>query len=153
MLLTTILARSTQNGIPYVDPGYGPHPVGLVHYHPDNYMSATVASTTPEDRPQNLTWPYRAAQGDANWALVGKHMIAYTGPFHLNESVPVIETDGGVEGQVVHGPLEVASLPSFVGSYQRREFSLLFQGANATFLNLQGDLGQGTRQSLWWEKI
>ncbi|KAH7028278.1 Lipocalin-like domain-containing protein [Macrophomina phaseolina] len=149
---------STQNGIPNVDPGFGPHPVGLILYHLDQYMSAALASTTPEDRPQNLTWPYRPAQGDADWALVGKHSIAYMGPFRLNESVPVVETEGGVEGQVVHGPLEVASLPSFMGTYQRRDFSLLFheggrRGGEGTLLNLKADLGGGARMSLWWEKI
>lgn len=157
ILLTTFLAHSTQNGIPNVDPGFGPHPVGLILYHPDYYMSAALASTTPEDRPQNLTWPYRPSQGDADWALVGKHSIAYMGPFRLNESFPVVRTEDRVEGQIIHGPLEVASLPSFTGTYQRRDFTLHFcggrRGRNSTLLNLKSDLGRGTRMSLWWKKV
>ncbi|EKG11018.1 hypothetical protein MPH_12021 [Macrophomina phaseolina MS6] len=122
-------------------------------------MSATLASTTPEDRPQNLTWPYREGQSDADWALVGKHSLAYAGPFSFNESVPVKEVDGGLEGQVIHGPLEVASLPSFVGSEQPRDFSLVWGdggklgGGVGALLNLKADNGGGIRVSLWWKRV
>lgn len=149
----------TQNGTPILDPGYGANPVGLILYHPTHYMSATLASTTPEDRPADLAWPFRAGQSDADWALVGKHSLAYAGPFSFNESVPVEAVAGGVTGQVVHGPLEVATLPSHVGSAQRRDFSLVFgeggregKGVGA-LLNLRADNGGGIAVSLWWERV
>ncbi|KAK0625595.1 hypothetical protein DIS24_g11086 [Lasiodiplodia hormozganensis] len=149
---------STQNGVPNLDPGLGPHPTGLVHYHPDGYMAAVLASTTPQDRPKNLTWQDRAPRADADWARVGKHSIAYTGPYRLNASVPVVATERGVEGQVVHGPLDVATLPSFMGTFQPRDFELVFCGGNrtggeGTLLQLHSDLGKGTKMSLWWEKV
>lgn len=114
-------------------------------------MSAALASTDPADRPKNLTWPFRPQQGDRDWALVGKHAIAYMGPFRLNESVPLVETEGaGVKGEVVHGPLEMATLPGFVGTYQRRAFEVSDGGE---LLHLHSDLGNGTRLGLWWEKV
>lgn len=115
-------------------------------YTSSGFMSAILTTTDPSLRPQDLTLPAQANQSDAEWADVGKHTLAYSGPFYFNQTVPHNETSG----LVVHGPLITSTLPAFVGSLQRREFE--FSDEFQT-LHLTGNLGNGIVDSLFWKKL
>lgn len=52
--------------VPVPDAVYGSAPVGILTYSKSGYMSATITSTDPEDRPANLTFPFRDGQTDAD---------------------------------------------------------------------------------------
>ena len=54
------------NEVPVPDAVYGSAPVGILTYSKSGYMSATITSTDAEDRPANLTFPFRDGQTDAD---------------------------------------------------------------------------------------
>jgi hypothetical protein len=101
-------------------------------------MSATITATEPSLRPANLTFPFSPTDSDAEWALVGKHSIGYAGPFRVN---PDVESSVH-EGQLFHGPLVVANVPSWVGSEQRRNFSVVREEGE-TWLRIGSERGEG----------
>lgn len=109
-------------------------------------MSATITATEPELRPANLTLPFLDSQSDADWALVGKHGVAYAGPISMSDEVEPTET----HGQIFHGPLIVANVPSWVGAKQRRNYTLFEDG---TLLKIDSERGGGYRGVLWWKKL
>ncbi|KAJ4387288.1 hypothetical protein N0V93_007877 [Gnomoniopsis smithogilvyi] len=112
------------NGTEVADRVYGSAPVGQLIYTADGFVSATITSTDPQDRPANLTFPFQDGQSDADWAAVGRHSIGYSGPFSINPDVPSNTTMGGV----LHGPLTVANVPSMVGNVQPRNYTLIQEG-------------------------
>ena len=116
LLLNT---SSTLNGVPIEDEAYGANPVGIITYSRSGFMSATLASTDPEDRPANLTFPPQAGQSDESWAIVAKHTLAYAGPFEVSDRIPATTTSG----QIFHGPLTVANVPSWIGARQERNYT------------------------------
>ncbi|GKT50870.1 LOW QUALITY PROTEIN: uncharacterized protein ColSpa_11051 [Colletotrichum spaethianum] len=61
---------ATRDGVPVKDRTYGSNPVGILSYSKSGYMSATITSTDPEDRPANLTFPSRDGQSDSDWAII-----------------------------------------------------------------------------------
>lgn len=136
----------TQNGNPIADITYGDNPAGVISYTPTGFMSAVLTATDPDFRPLDLTLPAQTNQTDAEWADVGRHSLAYAGPFHFNDS----QTKNDFEGQIIHGPLLTSTLPSFVGSLQHRDFVFTEDGK---YLNLIGNLGGGVIDSLWWERL
>ncbi|KAH6643026.1 Lipocalin-like domain-containing protein [Boeremia exigua] len=138
---------STQNNIPIPDAAYGTAPVGLLTYTRAGYMSATITATEPQLRP-NLTFPFQPADAEADWALVGKHSIGYAGPFRVNTALPASKT----EGQVFHGPLTVANVPTWVGTEQRRNYTVVVEGGE-TYLRIGSERGGGFRGVLWWRRI
>jgi len=115
-------------------------------YTSDGFMSAVLTATAADLRPMDLTLPAEANQTDAEWALVGRHTLAYSGPFYFDQTIKHNET----VGQVVHGPLITSTLPSFVGSLQHREFSF---SDDFETLHLVGNLGGGVVDSLYWRKL
>ncbi|KAK7751969.1 hypothetical protein SLS62_006112 [Diatrype stigma] len=135
-----------QNGTPIPDTTTGRHPNGMIVYSTGGYVSVLIHATEPEWRPTNLTVLDRGSQFDAQWALVGQHSAAYSGPFSFNESLLLNDT----HGEIMHGPLIAASLPSNIGSIQHRNFSFSEDGE---YLNLVGDLGQGIIDMLWWKRL
>lgn len=110
-------------------------------------MSATITATEPQLRP-NLTFPFQATDSDADWALVGKHSIGYAGPFRVNEALPANKTSG----QVLHGPLTVANVPTWVGTEQRRNYTVVRENGE-TLLRIGSERGGGYRGVLWWKRI
>lgn len=115
-------------------------------YTSSGFMSAVLTASSPSLRPMDLTLPAQPNQTDAEWALVGKHSLSYSGPFHFNLSIPHNETSG----QLIHGPLMASSLPDFVGSLQHRDFE--FYNEFQT-LKLVGNLGGGVVDTLFWERL
>ncbi|KAJ9661425.1 hypothetical protein H2198_001993 [Neophaeococcomyces mojaviensis] len=143
---TLLNITRTQNGNPIADVTYGEVPAGTIMYTPTGYMSAVLTATDPSLRPLDLTLPAQSNQTDAEWAKVGEHTLGYSGPFYFNDTV---STDD-FHGQIIHGPLIAATLPSFVGSLQHRDFVFT---ENGNYLNLIGNLGDGVVDSLWWKRL
>jgi len=110
-------------------------------------MSAVLTATDPSLRPFQLTLPAQDNQTDAEWAEVGRHTLAYAGPFYFNESSASAD---GLTGEIIHGPLLTSTLPSFVGSLQHREFKFTEDGK---YLNLIGNLGNGVIDNLKWKRL
>lgn len=110
-------------------------------------MSATITATEPALRP-NLTFPFQASDLESDWALVGKHSIGYAGPFRVNEALPANKTSG----QVFHGPLTVANVPAWVGTEQRRNYTVVREGKDV-LLRIGSERGGGYRGVLWWKRV
>ncbi|KAH8586280.1 Lipocalin-like domain-containing protein [Bisporella sp. PMI_857] len=160
--------------------GTGDKPIGRIIYTATGYMSANIMTSNHTQRPPNLRYPSNAAsESDADWALVGKHTLAYAGPFYVNETG--WEEEG--KGQLIHGPLTVANVPSWyvalssflelpfskfagygerkgrgsadadrVGTEQQRNYTLLENGTLLHF-HLENANNGGTVGDLWWRKV
>lgn len=114
-----INTTSARDGEPIPDEAYGEQPVGIITYSKSGWMSATITASEPELRP-NLTFPFLPEHDDADWALVGKHSIGYAGPFTISRDIAANTT----HGQIFHGPLTVANVPTWVNSLQRRNYTV-----------------------------
>ncbi|KAF6810097.1 hypothetical protein CMUS01_03990 [Colletotrichum musicola] len=143
---TLLNTSATNNGVPVPDKTYGENPVGILTYSKSGYVSATLTSTNPEDRPANLTFPYEDGQSDADWAKVGRHSIGYAGRLQISDAFPATLT----AGQVIHGPLTVANVPSMVGTSARRNYTL-FEDGKILLISSQRD--GGNRGELWWRRL
>ena len=120
---------------------------GILTYTTHGYMSATMASRDPAVRPQNLRWPPSSSNGsDADWVLIGRNAMSYAGRFHLNEDLPASKT----AGQLLHGPIEVSSMPYMVGKTQVRNYTVTQQGGE-TYLKVwaQGETGDSKAEICW----
>lgn len=121
----------------------------MLYYLPTGFMSACLTSTDPDNRPEGLTLPYQANQSDAEWAEIGRHSLAYAGPFDLNVS-SYEEATGSMTGQITHGPLYTSTLPSYQGTYLPRQFEF---ANNYTQLTLTSDIGNGLVDHLVWKRF
>jgi hypothetical protein len=110
-------------------------------------MSATITATEPYLRP-NLTFPFQTSDLDSDWALVGKHSIGYAGPFRVNTALPANKTSG----QIFHGPLTVANVPTWVNTEQRRNYTVVEEGGSK-YLRIGSERGGGYRGVLWWKRV
>ncbi|KAF1926251.1 uncharacterized protein M421DRAFT_68117 [Didymella exigua CBS 183.55] len=144
---TLVNTSSTLNNVPVPDAAYGTAPVGLLTYSRSGYMSATITATEPAFRP-NLTFPFQDSDSDADWALVGKHSLGYAGPFSVNADLPASK----VQGQLFHGPLLVANVPTWVGTRQKRNYTVVSEGGE-TWLRIGSERGGGYRGVLWWRRL
>ncbi|PVH94647.1 hypothetical protein DM02DRAFT_539043, partial [Periconia macrospinosa] len=149
--------NSTFNGTPVPDRAYGEAPIGLLTYTASGYMSATLAATEPNLRPSNLSFPFSPSDPDSLWSLVGKHTLAYAGPFSVSDAIEADE----VHGQIFHGPLVVANVPAWVGSRQVRNYTI-FRGVaaggkggegNETLVRIDSRRDGGNEGVLWWKKV
>ncbi|KAJ4357738.1 uncharacterized protein N0V89_002314 [Didymosphaeria variabile] len=143
---TLVNTSSTLNNVPVPDAAYGEAPVGILTYSKSGYMSATIVATEPAFRP-NLTFPYQENDSDADWALIGKHSLGYAGPFSVNEALPANKTGG----QLFHGPLVVANVPTWVGTQQKRNYTVIKEGRD-TLLRIGSERGGGIGV-LWWKRV
>ncbi|EMD86864.1 hypothetical protein COCC4DRAFT_24625 [Bipolaris maydis ATCC 48331] len=148
---TLLNTSSTLNDEPIPDATYGAAPVGNLIYTASGFMSATITATEKEFRPL-VSFPFLANESDADWALVGKHSIGYSGPFRINTALPATET----EGQVFHGPLTVANVPTMVGQEHRRNYTIVEreeEGKMVKYLKIGSERGGGFRGVLWWRRL
>jgi hypothetical protein len=136
-----LISYSSQNT---TSTSYGAHPSGQIIYTPDFYMSANIMSTTPTDRPVNITYPSKDNDTDHDWAQVGKHTMSYAGPWSVtwgNET----------SGELVHGPLTFSAAPGWFGTPQRRNYTI-YEGRKVLNLwTVNKDTGNVAR--LWWRKL
>ncbi|KAK5656829.1 hypothetical protein OQA88_4377 [Cercophora sp. LCS_1] len=140
---------SWRNGIEDPNP-LGLGAFGIITYTPWGYMSANMAARDPTMRPTNINWAPKANDSDADWALVGKHALSYAGPFRLNESVPATET----EGQLLHGPIEVASVPTMEGLTFVRNYTVVKVKNDGTYFRVAARSASGEFYAeIWWKKI
>ncbi|KAK1977802.1 Lipocalin-like domain-containing protein [Colletotrichum cereale] len=143
---TLLNTSATRDGVPVDDLTYGSAPVGILTYSKTGFMSATLTSTNPDHRPASLTFPFEESQSDAEWALVGKHSIGYAGPFSISGDVLASATNG----QVFHGPLTVANIPSMVAAVHRRNYTTF---ENGTLLRITSQRDGSNRGELWWKRL
>ncbi|OTA94592.1 hypothetical protein M434DRAFT_394532 [Hypoxylon sp. CO27-5] len=101
------------------DASLGKFPVGIVTYNPNGWMSANFMSSRPEDRPPNIDIETQDVGTDAEWALIGKHTLAYAGPWFVSETTKEVEV-----GQITHGPIKVAWVPTWVGIQFQKNYTL-----------------------------
>lgn len=144
-------------------------------------MSATITATEPEWRPLDLTFPAQPNQTDAAWAAVGKQyvpqplppgvvflvpvhlsfsskrtlltphpysLLCYAGPLSVSDTIPANSTSG----QVIHGPLDVATIPAWVGTSQARNYTVFEDPNGDTLLRITSPRPTGTA-NLWWRKL
>lgn len=96
-------------------------------------------SARPEDRPPSLDTNLPSLPGpDDEWALIGKHTMAYAGPWHVSQT-----TEDKEVGQLTHGPTWVAWLPSWVGRTLVKDYKLYDEGATLRFLYKTSDGNNG----------
>jgi len=131
----------------YLPSNFGLHPVGLLTYTREGYMSANMAATEPPYRPQTVRWPPRDADSAADWALVGQHAMSYAGRYSLNESVPATAQ----RGQLLHGPMMVASVPSMVGAVQARNYTVI-EREDGVYLKVSPS-GVDVNSEIWWRRV
>ena len=137
--------------MPVPDATYGEKPVGMLLYTASGFMSATITATEKALRPA-VQFPFRANETDADWALVGKHSIGYAGPFRINTELPANAT----QGQLFHGPLTVANVPTMVGQLHTRNYTVVQleeDGQKVTYLKIGSERGGGYRGVRWWRRL
>lgn len=128
---------------------WGDNPSGLITYTRYGYMLAVMNSNEPEVRPQNLRWPPNDTDNIEDWGLVGKSSLSYAGPFSFNMSVPLTKYNG----QILHGPVTTASVPTMMGTTQRRNFEVIEQDG-VIYLSISVITTQpGLNSELWWKRI
>lgn len=112
-------------------------------------MSAILTPTLPEYRPLDLQYGKFDNTTDAQWAVLGKHNLAYAAPFNLTV-LPDSDEDDGI---VVHGPL-VSNVPSYDGAFFTRNFSIRGEGGEyGKWLRLMlGTDTDGIRLVVLWRK-
>ena len=108
-----------------------------------------MTSTDPATRPEHLRWPPSANDSDADWALIGRSVLSYTTPFHINEDLPASE----VHGQIMHGPIEIASAPYLVGTVLIRNYTAMRRdGEEYLMLQALSD-NKDSKSDILWRRI
>ncbi|KAK0735227.1 hypothetical protein B0T26DRAFT_630894 [Lasiosphaeria miniovina] len=100
---------------------------GILIYTATGYMSATLGPS---------------AAGVAT-------VLAYAGPLSVSDTVPSTETSG----QMMHGPLTVASTASWVGTRQPRNYTVFRQPDGSVFLRIVTSKTATHESQLWWKKL
>lgn len=128
----------------------GTNGTGVIIYHPTYYMSAQLIPTNPAFRPQNLQYNNytNTPENDAEWAILGKHNLAYSGPLGI-EPLPVGSQDDAV---LTHGPLRVTNVPSLEGSLFKRNVTL-YEGGKVMRLRMWNNQQAGTMGVLMWRRL
>ncbi|KAF2257603.1 hypothetical protein CC78DRAFT_527584 [Lojkania enalia] len=125
----------------------GKKPAGYLIYHPTGFVSANMHATEPGSRPYYLQLEQWENTTDAEWALLGKHNLAYYAPYTLEEF-----SNGNEEhGQLKHGPLLSCTMPSLENTTLVRNFTIVNEGK---LLRLRTwDSVNQAWGTLWWGKI
>lgn len=84
-------------------------------------MSAQMMETDPSLRPLTVNYPPNANESDADWAITGRSTITYAGPYTVT---PWNET----HGNLTHGPFIYAGVQSWVGTSQKRDYTVYEEG-------------------------
>ncbi|KAI2603668.1 hypothetical protein GGR54DRAFT_633646 [Hypoxylon sp. NC1633] len=119
---------------PTEDAVLGSNPVGMLTYNAAGYMAANFMSSRPEDRPANIDTDVLTDGTDAEWALIGRHTLAYAGPWRVSITTDRVET-----GQIMHGPTRIAWLPSWVDIELMKNYTLFDEGQVMLFRSIAID--------------
>ncbi|KAK3682211.1 hypothetical protein B0T22DRAFT_484291 [Podospora appendiculata] len=145
ILNTTIL----NNGTPATDNFvWGTSLHGMISYSASGYVSALLTTNDARFLPRNLTFPYQEGQPDSEWALVGKHTLAYAGPFSIDPSRPATIDSG----TLVHGPLMVCDVPSYVGISLHRDYTMV-RRREGVWLRLVTVNTATTYSEIWFQRL
>ncbi|KAF2242237.1 hypothetical protein BU26DRAFT_467400, partial [Trematosphaeria pertusa] len=128
------------------DTSQGRNGTGTLIYAASGYVSAILTPTDPLYRPRNLTYNDFDNTTDAEWAVLGKHNLAYTTPI----SVQVLPEGAADQGIVTHGPIKMANVPSLEGTNLVRNFTLMEEGR---VLRLRIRASDGVRSLLYWGRM
>jgi hypothetical protein len=126
------------------------YPSGTATYTESGYLSVIITAndTTEADvRPKDLFLPANPKDSDERWALVGKHSLAFSGPFTLDVHHAYGNNWSGVLNS---GPFIAATLPSSVGASGSSNYSFHEEGRT---LRLLIDLGGGAIRDAWFKKL
>ncbi|KAI1390774.1 Lipocalin-like domain-containing protein [Hypoxylon trugodes] len=123
----------------------GRYPVGLLNYNAQGFMSANFMSARPEDRPPGVDTEKIEIGTDAEWSLIGKHTLSYSGPWYVSETTKDVEV-----GQITHGPTRVAWLPSWVGKELVKNYTLLEDG---TIMRLRSKNDEGINGDMFFTRL
>ncbi|SPO07067.1 uncharacterized protein DNG_09761 [Cephalotrichum gorgonifer] len=142
----------TIDGVLQPSPNYGSGVAGILIYTESGYMSTSSASTDLDLLPRdlNVTYPLKEGQSDADWARAGKHTLSYTGPFSFGEAIPGVPSTKK-SGQIIHGPLTAAIIPSWIGAEKARNYTI-FDSDEGTFIRFLVE-SEGTVGQLWWKRL
>lgn len=75
-------------------------------------------------------------------------LLCYAGPLSVSDTIPANTTSG----QVIHGPLDVATIPAWVGTSQARNYTVFEDPNGDTLLRITSPRPTGTA-NLWWRKL
>jgi hypothetical protein len=126
------------------------YPSGTATYTESGYLSVIITAndTTEADvRPKDLFLPANPKDSDERWALVGKHSLAFSGPFTLDVHHAYGNNWSGVLNSE---PFIAATLPSSVGASGSSNYSFHEEGRT---LRLLIDLGGGAIRDAWFKKL
>ena len=122
---------------------------GIITYTTRGYVSVIMTSGNSTLRPPHLLWPPRANDSDTDWALIGRSIMSYTTQFHINKDLPASQ----IHGQVLHGPIDIANVPSLVGTMLVRNYTVEHRDGNE-YLLLQTPRENATsRSDISWRRI
>ncbi|KAF2849620.1 hypothetical protein T440DRAFT_533097 [Plenodomus tracheiphilus IPT5] len=116
------------------------YPRGQLLYHPAGYMSANLFA------PSALNASDPTSDSDASYAYIARRSLSYAGELSVwpgsNESV----------GTLTHGPLVVASVPSWMEVVQRRNYVVYkkeVEGRDVLRLWLREE-EKDLQTDIWW---
>lgn len=94
-------------------------------------------------------FPFFLLEPSANvWLRSSSSLLCYAGPLSVSDTIPANETSG----QVIHGPLDVATIPAWVGTSQARNYTVFEDPNGETLLRITSPRPTGTA-NLWWRKL
>ncbi|ORY04278.1 hypothetical protein BCR34DRAFT_604924 [Clohesyomyces aquaticus] len=97
--------------------------VGRLFYTTSGQVSAHVVPTNPSWRPQSPIYGEPDSSTDAEWAIIGKRNLAYSGVFDM-----VVLDESEYDDGIVTHHLDIANVPSLVGKRYVRNFTIMEEG-------------------------
>lgn len=91
---------------------------------------------------------FQTLQACADSTLLTPSLLCYAGPLSVSDAIPA----SNVSGQVIHGPLDVATIPAWVGTSQLRNYTVFEDADGETLLRITSPRPTGTA-NLWWRKL
>ncbi|KAF1995066.1 hypothetical protein P154DRAFT_581202 [Amniculicola lignicola CBS 123094] len=116
-------------------------------YTRTGYVSAHILQTNPAWRPPHLDINKPDIGSDADWALLGKHNLAYSGPFDMT----VLNGSEYDDGILTHH-LDVANVPSLVGRRFVRNFTVM-DGGKVLRLRRENATAPGVPVVIFWSRL
>ncbi|KAK0615093.1 hypothetical protein B0T17DRAFT_646469 [Bombardia bombarda] len=126
---------------------------GTLVYTATGYVSVVITTLVPELRPVNVTWPPRTGQTDADWLLVGRHSLSYSGHMSISDDVPYARIPPTKKsGTVLHGPIIVSPVNSLEDTVMERNYTVLEAKGDGLYLKIDFHT-RSVESILWWKKM